>query len=98
MRLTPFQQHAITSVLSKYGQLFLYGSRTQENLKGGDIDLLLITQTENLSKLRSEKYKLLANIESLIGEQKIDLTLATPETVLQDPFLIHISKDMLPMN
>lgn len=97
MRLSEFQKRAILSVLSKYGQVFIYGSRTRDDLKGGDIDLLLLVKSEILQELRSMKYKLLIEIESQIGEQKIDLLLATSEMLKQDPFLSKIYPEAIPL-
>ena len=93
MRLSQHQRDSITSVLGAHGQVFLYGSRTQDHLKGGDIDLLLVVKPEDFQELRSKKHKLLIEIESKIGEQKIDLTLSTRTMLTQDPFLVEIQKN-----
>jgi len=51
-------------------KVYLFGSRTDDNKKGGDIDILILSKERlsisDLSKLRIELYK-------KIGEQKIDL-------------------------
>ena len=98
MRLSPYQRDSIVSVLGNHGKVFLYGSRTKDDLKGGDIDLLLVVQPEKLQDLRSQKHKLLISIESKIGEQKIDLILATPEMLTTDPFLMKITKEATSLN
>ena len=47
MRLTPTQIHAITQTLSRLAngtaEVFLFGSRTDDRARGGDVDLLIET-------------------------------------------------------
>lgn len=93
MRLTPQQVSSLISAITPFIQqkqieLRLYGSRIHDHLKGGDIDLLLITQEEIVAnKLREEKHLLLAQIKKYLGEQKIDLTITTSQEINNDPFL-----------
>lgn len=93
MRLTSEQVTQLITALNPFVQdnvaeLRLYGSRARDDLKGGDIDLLLLVEHEEFaSRLRSEKYYLLAEIKKNLGEQKIDLTIATQADVNHDPFL-----------
>ena len=73
MRLTWYEIDAIkncfTPVFSA-GQIYLFGSRTDDTEKGGDIDLYLkLNDTTNWH----EKIKFLANLKSTIGDQKIDV-------------------------
>lgn len=68
-------------------ELYLFGSRTQDQLKGGDIDLLVLASPSVVRALRSEKHFLLAEFKKGIGEQRIDLTLAEAPTAQQDPFI-----------
>ena len=53
------------------GKIYLFGSRVDDNLKGGDIDLYLVVD----KKLQSfdNKLKFLAKIKRKLGEQKIDI-------------------------
>lgn len=76
--------------------LYLFGSRVDSAKKGGDIDLLLVLQDDRvLSKasLLLQKHIILAQIKSLIGEQKIDLVIAQQSELAHDPFLREISKN-----
>lgn len=78
-------------------ELFLYGSRTQDHLKGGDIDLLLLTSSDG-TKLFSEKeldILVFLKKQSSIGDRKIDLKAATREELLTEPFLRMISADLV---
>ena len=53
------------------GKIYLFGSRVDDNQKGGDIDLYLVVD----KKLQSfdNKLKFLAKIKRKLGEQKIDV-------------------------
>lgn len=98
MSISETQREAITSVLRPYGQVFLYGSRVNDTLKGGDIDLLLVVSPVNQARIGKSKYALLAQIEKKIGEQKLDLTIATPELLSTDPFLKQIALQMIALS
>jgi hypothetical protein len=75
MRLTEKQKTAIQkSAESIFGidvQVFLIGSRTDDRLKGGDIDLLIKTEEHNMTALN--KVHFLVNLKKQLGEQKIDV-------------------------
>ena len=50
-------------------ELYLYGSRLHDELKGGDIDLILVCDsTENTEKLNNSKIDILRAIKDRIGE------------------------------
>ena len=93
MRLTSQQVRGIEQALEEFvrnipASLYLFGSRTKDHLKGGDIDLLLVTQEESISKLlKSRKHEIIASIHSQIGEQKVDLKIASEDEINVDPFL-----------
>jgi hypothetical protein len=93
MRLTPEEINGIVTALSIFmasynSELRLYGSRTKDELKGGDIDLLLITeQREAATNLLMQKHKILAAIKQLIGEQRIDFKIIAKAAIHDDPFV-----------
>lgn len=62
-------------------KVYLFGSRTDDNMKGGDIDILILTNEKlgfsSLSQMRINFYK-------NFGEQKIDLINFTYQD--NDPF------------
>jgi hypothetical protein len=93
MRLTQQQSTGIVNALKSSVravpvQLYLYGSRVNDNLKGGDIDLLLVTSVvADAVYLNTIKHHLLAAIKKNIGDQKIDLTIVANTELKQDPFL-----------
>ncbi len=68
--------------------IFLYGSRTDLDAKGGDIDLLIISE-----KLKfRDKLDLLSKIKESIGDQKIDLTILSKSSFLNHDFFQKVSK------
>ena len=89
MRLTEKEQKAILSaVLSKDkgAEIYLFGSRTKDKLRGGDIDLLVISDSISFS----EKVDILIDIKNKIGEQKIDLLIKTNQEASKDAFVKSI--------
>ena len=75
MRLPPAISSTIKSRIlesTPNADIFLFGSRVDDSAKGGDIDLLLITE-EKLSLVSINRIRRL--ILNEIGEQKIDIVL-----------------------
>ena len=55
----------------------MYGSRVNDQLKGGDIDLLLLVEKAALAEeLREKKHIILASIKKRLGDQKIEMKTA----------------------
>lgn len=77
IRLTPQEVKAIKQTFLEIfheGEIYLFGSRTDSNLRGGDIDLYIHTQNKN--NLLEKKVQFLARVKDKIGDQKIDLLLS----------------------
>ncbi len=76
MRLSKKEINIIKKALeNQFGSeylLYLFGSRVDNNKKGGDIDLLLELK-QKFSDTYNRKIKVLTEIKLKIGEQKIDL-------------------------
>ena len=97
MRITDQQKKAFISALSPFianrqpAELRLFGSRMDDDLKGGDIDLLVVCADSMLQQhLSLNKAKILARIFMIIEEEKIDLTVTTKEKVQTEPFLMKV--------
>jgi len=76
MRLNKFEQNAIKQTFEEVfevGEIYLFGSRVNNEKKGGDIDLYIKTKTENFQR---KKITFLVKLKKLIGDQKIDVVLA----------------------
>ena len=80
VRLTEKELRAIKDtakqIFGKDVRVWIFGSRVNPKLKGGDIDIYVeIPNYERFDIFRS-KVKYLVNLENRIGEQKIDLIVA----------------------
>ena len=74
MRLLPEQQKTIKKYFLEFfekGQVYLFGSRADDNKKGGDIDLYMVVP--NLENLMQKKIDFLVAVKREIGNQKIDV-------------------------
>lgn len=83
MRLTAFEVNAIKQTAQEVfgldAEVFLFGSRVDDEKKGGDIDLYINANTGNDFK---HKIKFLVSLEQKIGEQKVDVILAVDKNRL----------------
>lgn len=73
MRLSKYESQVIKKLIGKYilnPEIYLFGSRVNDNRKGGDIDILVIS--ENETPLRILR-KINIELEEKLGEQKIDI-------------------------
>ncbi len=89
MRLTAFQIQIICESAEKnFGRdtrVWLFGSRVNDQAKGGDIDLYLEPQIQNLQDLITAKLQFLRDLHKKLGEQKIDVVLRRPDTTVDLP-------------
>jgi predicted nucleotidyltransferase len=96
MRLSESESSALIIELSRFlsntpsVKVFLFGSRANDFLKGGDIDLLIVLDTKDknhLKQLQIIDFKLLSAIklQPAIGDQKIDLKIIESNQQ-QEPF------------
>lgn len=68
--------------------IYLYGSRRDAASKGGDIDLLLLSETLQFR----DKLDLLSILKEKLGDQKIDLTIRSQEQFVKDLFFKEVPK------
>ena len=98
MRITDAQKNSMIEVIERFlkgqrGQLRLFGSRTRDQSRGGDIDLLLLVQSEDLLKeLKQRKQEMIVSLKDRIGDQRIDLVIESSVNLdrPQSPFLASI--------
>ena len=93
MRLTKSEVSSIVKNikgLDSEAKIYLYGSRADDNKKGGDIDLLVVSEKLEFP----DQVTILAHIKSEIGEQKIDLVIKK-SSEMADPFVKRIMKQAL---
>jgi len=95
MRLSQFEIEAIKSIAIKYFgfgvQVFLFGSRVDDDIKGGDIDLFISTNEMDLFTLET-KIQFLAELKTQIGDQKIDVVFDSEITRSKIQFYNSIQK------
>jgi predicted nucleotidyltransferase len=89
MRLTPQQQSAIrTAVAETFGEdanIWLFGSRVDDNKRGGDIDLLIETKELELTTIVRAELAFLTKLQMKLGEQKIDVLIDYPSRKYTPP-------------
>ena len=84
---------------SNHAELRLYGSRVSDQLKGGDIDLLLLVEKASLTEaLCEKKHYILTAIKKKLGDQKIDLLITDRNKIHEDCFLKMITPTSLHLN
>jgi uncharacterized protein len=81
MRLSEYERTSIRDAVTNFipdAQILLYGSRTDDAKRGGDIDLLILTPNE--VDLRT-RLSMEARMWEKIGEQKIDILIEKPDAL-----------------
>ncbi|MBN1767062.1 MAG: nucleotidyltransferase domain-containing protein [Prolixibacteraceae bacterium] len=89
MRLTHYQLENIKSLSKKHfgtqSSVFLFGSRTNDMKKGGDIDLF-IRSNDKTQLTIEKKVHFLAELKAKIGNQHIDVVLDNDNTRQKENF------------
>ena len=82
MRLTLQQQSVIRTTLNEtFGEqanIWLFGSRVDDNKRGGDIDLLIETKECDVTAIVHAELAFLTKLQMKLGEQKIDVLVDYP--------------------
>jgi predicted nucleotidyltransferase len=84
MRLSDHDREAIrratAEVAGASARVYLFGSRTNDHQRGGDIDLLVELPEPSADRL-SVSVATAARLQRLIGQRKIDVLVTDPLTV-----------------
>lgn len=79
MRLTATQITCIREATTKHfgpaSHVWLFGSRVDDQLRGGDIDLYIEPETQDPTLLVDAKLNFLSEMHRRMGDQKIDVVL-----------------------
>lgn len=78
MRLTDHQKNTILNACQRYfenAQCWLFGSRVDDQKRGGDIDLYIETPETDTNKIVTAKLAFLVALNRELGEQKIDVVI-----------------------
>jgi hypothetical protein len=65
-------RNAVHSVFPAHSKVFLFGSRVYDHKRGGDIDLLVVSDMQR-NDMEAAKIMAVAKIQLILGEQKIDM-------------------------
>ena len=85
VRLSEEELEAIKTTVKSFdkrAKVFIFGSRANPDLRGGDIDILVISDVIDWRMRRKIRVELLKKL----GDRKIDLIVANREN-LEDPFV-----------
>lgn len=94
MRISPYYIDVIKkSILSsdKKAKIFLFGSRVDDKKKGGDIDLLVISEKLSFS----DKWKIKGKIFKFLEEQRIDIVIAKKKDLARPFCKIAMAKAIM---
>jgi predicted nucleotidyltransferase len=86
MRLADEEQLVISNTIHQADAdalIYLFGSRTDDEAQGGDIDLLVLSKKINLMA----KLDILAQLHQKLGERKIDMVIY-PDTTRPFPRMV----------
>ncbi len=92
MRLTDQQRTIIRGTVAEtFGvgaHVWLFGSRVDDNKRGGDIDLLIETDQIDVDDIVRAEIAFLVKIQMKLGEQRIDVLLDYPSRKIQSPIFL----------
>ncbi len=69
-------------------KVYLFGSRVDDQKKGGDIDLYIETDMKN--DIFKKKLKMLGMLHRVLGEQKIDIVI---NNFINDKYIYQIARN-----
>ena len=99
MRITPQEAAAIRRVAAEVAgqdaRVMLFGSRTHDDMRGGDIDLLIELAEASDDKL-SVSLRAGARLQFEIGERKIDVLVTDPQTQ-ETPLIRAARREGIPL-
>lgn len=89
MRLTPHErqviQQAANDCFGSQTVVRLFGSRTDDERRGGDIDLLIDTPLTDPALIAQAHLRFVAKLYTQLGEQKIDVLIDYPSRQVDLP-------------
>ncbi len=95
MRLSKGNITAIKTALHKFFgndiEIYLFGSRVNDQAKGGDVDLL-IEISPGITDVQKKKLQAITEMQLSIGEQKIDLVISYKGDLDKQPLVVSIAK------
>lgn len=94
MRLSDEERSAIKRAVQEHfgpdARVYLFGSRADDQTRGGDIDLYVESELEG-EELLEAKLRAMSQIQFRIGERKIDMVASSPEAEAKP--IVKIAKE-----
>lgn len=87
-------QHAVRT-LPAGARVFLFGSRTHDQKKGWDIDILILVDKPQLINDTSLNF---LRAYQQVQDDHLDVLVHTPEQMQQSPFLRIIQSELVPLD
>lgn len=78
-------------IFGSSASVFLFGSRTDDTKKGGDIDLFI--ETEEVKDSVKKKITLMTELQFKLGERKIDIVMASKNDINDIPLIVKIARE-----
>ncbi len=98
MRLSPDQVHAIVAATREFAgadaRVRLFGSRVNDQLRGGDIDLL-VECARPVARPVWLAAQITARLQRSLGERRIDVVVVDPTTELEPVHRVAQAEGML---
>lgn len=96
MRLSEKERTAIKKALHKHfestARAYLFGSRIDDQKRGGDIDLLIETRLQG-EELIVAKLRAMSDVQLAIGDRKIDIVTISPDCTTGQPLIIQNARN-----
>lgn len=100
MRLKQYEIQAIKDVVRQYfpegSSVSLFGSRTDDNARGGDIDLFIQTDLSGI-ELQDARIRTMAAISLRIGDQKIDIVCSSGKEKGKSLIILEALRTSIPL-
>ncbi len=75
-------RETVREIFGPNATVTVFGSRTDDNIRGGDIDLLILSETR-IARREHKALQLVARLQIRLGDQPIDVLVLDPETPRQ---------------
>lgn len=101
MRLTDHQcrviRDAVAECFGHSATVRLFGSRTDDAARGGDIDLLIETGMTDVDEIVRAEIRFQVKVQQALGEQKIDLLIDYPGRGERPPIFAIAERSGVPL-
>jgi len=75
-------RETVREIFGPKATVTVFGSRTDDSMRGGDIDLLILSETP-ITQRERKALQLVARLQIRLGDQPIDVLVLDPETPRQ---------------